>query len=119
MRSSFLFIIAISTFCFSQVTIPTPPGHSSANLLPDMINIGDFDNDRCDDIFVVFGEDGSSSGSIFGIYSYRKCQYLLVQETWGPVQAKGDFDGDEAVEIIVNGIIYDFNQTTMSKKKVF
>ncbi len=122
MCKTIFFVFLFSVFCFSQTDIPLPPSHPKA-LKQGQCNIGDFDGDGSDDIYLAFTEwNGTSTTlTILGIYSFKKNQYILL-ETFSPSisigqkpDVIGDFNGDKAIEFIVNNTMYSYSGTLTKK----
>jgi len=120
MKKVILLILAAFALSFSQTAIPKPTGcAATAYLNGTPINIGDFDGDGSDDLFLIF-YDSNNSTYFFGVYSFKKNLYLLVQTTTTTLDPSffvfGDFDGDKINEIVVNGIIYKYSSSSAKKK---
>ncbi|HEX3019711.1 MAG TPA: hypothetical protein VHP36_05395 [Chitinispirillaceae bacterium] len=109
-----------------------PSDTKISDLTPDRIqNIGDFDGDGSEELFLSweinysrsYRDPGSGSGNIsllfnmISVYSFKKNTYL-IQETGNTSNViTGDFDGDSAFEFIIGKKIYK-SSSAMSKKKV-
>lgn len=95
-------------------------------------NVGDFDGDGSDDIFVqwyiyvnYFKKSGTTLGTDerfhFGIYSYTKNRYLFTgvrKESIGSNVITGDFNNDDKIDFVVGSQIY-LGVNSLSKKKVY
>ena len=119
MRYFTLIMFIVSIPCFAQSTIPKPPDYSNYTY-GDPCNIGDFDGDGSDEVYIKFVNN--ASGTVFGIYSCKKSEYLLVikRGTTGndfpAVPVIGDFNGDGKNDIIVNDKVYTTGFTLLKKK---
>jgi hypothetical protein len=127
MKAVALVVLMFIGYCFAQDAIPIPSSHPTAVVIT-TVNIGDFDGDGADDLYVKYSEYGSSSSSysLLAVYSMNKNQLsllgvTLLDMTHGPFpdqpDAIGDFNGDGSKDIVVQGMIYTKSSTTVSKKK--
>lgn len=96
-------------------------------------NVGDFDGDGSDDIFVqwyILARYYDKSGMLieandgrnhFGIYSYTKNRYLFTgvrKSSVGSNVVTGDFNNDDKIDFVVGSQIY-LGVNSLSKKKVY
>jgi hypothetical protein len=117
------------------------PCNGSMPERPNSQNIGDFDGDGADDIFVqwsiearYYNKTGQQTYRYsahyenchynryhMGVYSFRKKKYLFStyerSGTSGKVHV-GDYDGDGRIDFVMNGKIY-LGANSLHKKKVY
>jgi hypothetical protein len=109
----------------------TRPTSSALNSLVPAItqDIGDFDGDKSDDIFIVwqvnvnviYYHQSTQNGtdltvSMFGVYSHKKSTYLLQEAGNATRVETGDFNGDSLMEFIIGNKIYQ-STSVLTKKK--
>lgn len=146
------------SFCQTMVTIPPPANINDSIVHPELgndyyssapitfsisdsplvsykQNIGDFDGDGSDDIFICWSrganyykKDGTRNQNVvysyryhYGIFSVTKSKYLLNGINSSPFSGNvvtGDFNNDQKIDFIVGNKVY-LGANTLSKKKVF
>lgn len=114
---------------YTQIDIDHPTAFDVNAQVPVVTqNIGDFDGDGSEDLFLCWQMickhsylngafvSAQTDFAMFGVYSLKKDSYLIQEAGKATRVETGDFDGDSSIEFIVGKKIY--QPSSMSKKKV-
>lgn len=113
MKKMLLLMFSLSVMLFAE-GYEVPPVPNATKVSEIYLLGGDYDGDGTNE-FLVRCSNSSTSFKYYGVFSYAKKEYLFTTQTFNHVQS-GNFDADDAIELIVDNKIYDYSESSPIKK---